>query len=45
MSTHSSDTERGQAMLVLLVATVHVTVISVALVGLMNTDMSHASVQ
>ncbi|TMI84818.1 MAG: hypothetical protein E6H03_01370 [Bacillati bacterium ANGP1] len=32
-------------MLVLLVATLLVTVISVALVGLMNTDMSHASVQ
>src|SRR5207302_429671 len=45
MSTHPCDSERGQAMLVLLVATVLVTVISVALVGLMNTDMSHASVQ
>ena len=45
MSTHPCDSDRGQAMLVLLVATVLVTVISVALVGLMNTDMSHASVQ
>src|SRR5207237_700212 len=45
MSTHPCDSERGQAMLVLLVATVLVTVISVALVGLMNTDMTHASVQ
>ena len=37
--------ERGQAMLALLVAATLVTVISVSLVGLMNTDRTHASVQ
>ena len=37
--------ERGQAMLALLVAATLVTVIGVSLVGLMNTDMSHASIQ
>ncbi len=37
--------ERGQVMLALLVAAILVTVISVSLVGLMNTDMSHASIQ
>ena len=37
--------ERGQAMLALLVAATLVTVISVSLVGLMNTDMSHAALQ
>jgi len=45
MSAHPDDAERGQAMLALLIGTVLVTVISVALVGLMNTDMSHAAVQ
>lgn len=37
--------ERGQAMLALLVAATLVTVISVSLVGLMNTDRTHASIQ
>ena len=37
--------ERGQAMLALLVAATLVTVIGVSLVGLMNTDMSHAAIQ
>ena len=37
--------ERGLAMLSLLVAAVLVTVISVSLVSLMNTDMTHASIE
>ena len=37
--------ERGQAMLALLVAAVLVTVMSVSLVSLMNTDMTHAYIQ
>jgi hypothetical protein len=37
--------ERGQVMLALLVAATLVTVISVSLVGLMNTDRTHASIQ
>jgi len=42
----SRDTgERGQALLALLLAATFVTVIGVSLVGLMHTDMSHATIQ
>src|SRR5207245_3952813 len=37
--------ERGQIMLALLLAAILITVISVSLVGIMNTDLSHASIQ
>ncbi len=41
---HKSD-ERGLAMIALLVTVIIVTVISFSLVGLMGTDMTHASIQ
>src|SRR5205807_6149625 len=41
---HSSS-ERGLAMLTLLAAVMVLTVISVSLVGLMGTDLTHASIQ
>ena len=37
--------ERGVAMIALLAVALIVTVISVALIGLMNTDLTHASIQ
>ena len=37
--------ERGQIMLALLLAAILITVISISLVGIMNTDLSHASIQ
>src|SRR5207245_5631953 len=37
--------ERGQIMLALLLAAILITVISVSLISIMNTDLSHASIQ
>ncbi len=37
--------ERGMAMIVLLAAAMIVTMVSIALVGLMSTDITHASIQ
>src|SRR2546427_10784044 len=37
--------DRGQIMLALLLAAILITVISISLVGIMNTDLSHASIQ
>ncbi|HET8998301.1 MAG TPA: hypothetical protein VFP86_01505 [bacterium] len=39
------EDERGLAMLAVLATVLIVTVISIALVGLMNTDLTHASIQ
>ena len=41
----NDSTERGLAMITLLVTVMIVTLISVSLVGFMNTDMRHASIQ
>jgi hypothetical protein len=44
IAVHRSD-ERGLAMITLLVTVMIVTMISLSLVGFMNTDMTHASIQ